>query len=295
MISVVVPARNAEELIRPLLDALEAQTLPRDRWELVVADDASGDGTASVVRESGLGSVVRMPRQGGSYAARNLALRETSGALIALTDADCRPEPAWLEMASREVEARGLDLLAGGIHIPASDSPGVAESLDVAAGLDQERYVSELGFGATANLIMRRCVIDRIGPFNERLISGGDVEFSRRATAAGFKLGYSGDVRVRHEPRTRARQLVRQSFRIGFGLGQWAHFAAGAARGGETSRLWTSWAAWRPRRTVPGIERLVPPPSPRRHLGLAIAHYTWVQLPRNFGNLAATLRAGRGT
>ena len=199
-VSVIVAAYNSEEGVARLLEALERQTLPREQWELTVADDSSTDETGEVVRRSGLGRVVRTARRGGSYTARNLALEETTAAVIAVTDADCLPAEDWLARGLEQLEAQGADVLGGLIDVPLSDRPPLAEIIDAAGGLDQELYAKELGFVATANAFIRRRVFDGIGGFNPRLISGGDVEFSRRATDAGFKLAYAADVCVHHPP-----------------------------------------------------------------------------------------------
>src|SRR4051794_34134746 len=143
-VSVVVPVRDRAEGVRALLAALAAQTL-RD-YEVNVVDDASTDATAAVAQAAGA-RVVRVPRRGGSYAARNLGIEAATADVLAFTDADCRPAADWLE---RGVEAlAGADLVAGHIELPLRDRPSTAELLDAARHLHQERNAGH-GFGATA-------------------------------------------------------------------------------------------------------------------------------------------------
>lgn len=296
VVSVIVAAYNSEDGVARLLEALERQTLPREQWELIVADDSSTDETGEVVRRSGLGRVVGTARRGGSYAARNLALEEATGAVIAVTDADCLPAADWLERGLGQLEVRGVDILGGGIEMPLSKRPSLAELLDATAGLDQELYVNELGFVATANAFVRREVFDRIGGFNAQLISGGDVEFSRRGTEAGFKLAYAPEARIEHPPRRLARSVFQKSLRVGFGMGQWRHVGGGPMRT-ESSRLWTDWRQWRPRHGVPGMEKLAARSGGigrGKLIALDLAHYALMQLPMVVGNLGASIRRGRG-
>ena len=81
-VTVVIPAYNAETFLPETLDSVEAQTY--HDWEVVVADDASGDRTAEVVESrGGRFRAVRSEVNEGPAGARNRALREASGELVA--------------------------------------------------------------------------------------------------------------------------------------------------------------------------------------------------------------------
>ena len=106
-VSVIVPAHNAAASIAATLRSVQAQTF--SDWEVVVADDASADGTADAVRALGDERirVVRTERNLGPAGARNLAAREIGGELVALLDAD----DAWLpEYLERQVAAWKPDI-----------------------------------------------------------------------------------------------------------------------------------------------------------------------------------------
>src|SRR5689334_9499227 len=101
-VSVVVPSHERVTRLRWLLNALEEQTLPRSRWELVVVHD-SRDGTEELVtthplvHEGVLRRVRLAPGTGTAAVQRNTGWREARAELIAFTDDDCRPEADWLE------------------------------------------------------------------------------------------------------------------------------------------------------------------------------------------------------
>jgi glycosyltransferase involved in cell wall biosynthesis len=294
-VSVVIGVRNSEDGIAALLACLRRQTLQPDRFEVIVGDDASSDRTAEVARANGA-TVVALERWGGSYAARNAALRRARGQVIAITDGDCRPRPEWLEAGLAELDALGADLVGGHIDVRLSERPSIAELVDFARYLDQRRSIEEAGFAVTANLFARRAVVDRIGMFNERVISGGDAEFSLRATEAGFALAYSERPVVDHEPRRAARSVARRAFRGGFGLAQMRRYGDGPfARGAPA--IWRRPGAWLPgallRRTgVYGVERIYAAgrePSRSELVRIALAEYAFIQLPLAAGNVAGAL------
>jgi cellulose synthase/poly-beta-1,6-N-acetylglucosamine synthase-like glycosyltransferase len=293
-VSVIVAVRDGMPGIATLLVLLGHQTLPRERYEVVVVDDGSRDGTAEAARASGLARLVSLPESRGSYGARNAGLEVARGAVIATTDADCRPAPDWLERGLAELERTGADLVGGHVEVPLGPRPSLAEALDVARFLDQQRAVERLGFAATANLFVRREALERIGRFDERLTSGGDVELCSRATAAGLRLVYCAAAVVVHPPRTTARELARKALRVGTGMGQMRHHGVGPW--GARRPPWSMPRAWLPSRGVLGAERLERHghrPSGARALALDAAQYALVHVPILAGQLAAQARLRR--
>jgi glycosyltransferase involved in cell wall biosynthesis len=101
-ISVVVPARNAASTIEECLLGLRQQSLPRDRYEVIVVDDGSTDETASIVEKHDV-TMVRQAQQGAA-SARNEGVAVAQGELLLFTDADCEPTPKWIEEMVRPFE-----------------------------------------------------------------------------------------------------------------------------------------------------------------------------------------------
>src|SRR5687768_7718339 len=113
-VSVIVPVRNGATDIAALLACLERQTLPRRAFEIVIGDDGSNDGGCdNVTTEDGHVRVAAGPPT-NSYAARNRAVAASGAPVLAFCDADCRPEPAWLERGLEALE--DMDLAAGRIR-----------------------------------------------------------------------------------------------------------------------------------------------------------------------------------
>lgn len=290
-VTVIVAARNAQDTMPELLDALAGQTLPRDRYEAIVVDDCSTDGTAEIIRRHGFAKLLRTPERGGAYVARNLALSEARGEVIAITDADCRPSERWLESGLADLEALGADVLGGHIEVPLRPSPTIAELVDFARYLDQQRALGERGFAATANLIAGREVFDKVGPFNESLISGGDSEWCERATEAGYGIAYSERASVYHAPRLTPADLARKAYRMGVGRAQIN--AHGHGRSRQRVRIWSRPGAYLVKRKVYGVERVYARgylPSRRELVQMSLGQYFFVQLPLIAGNLAGSLR-----
>src|SRR5258707_10281865 len=93
MLSVVIPTYNRCASLRRLLDALARQTLSADRFEVIVVDDGSSDGTRELLRtlKTPYALVsIEQPNQGPG-AARNRGVRAASGDLILFLDDDVVP------------------------------------------------------------------------------------------------------------------------------------------------------------------------------------------------------------
>ena len=93
-VSVVVPAYNAERTLGDCLRALRAQSFAAADLEIIVVDDGSRDGTASLAQRNGVRVIRR--ENGGPAAARNTGWRAARGDWVAFTDADCVPSRTWL-------------------------------------------------------------------------------------------------------------------------------------------------------------------------------------------------------
>jgi glycosyltransferase involved in cell wall biosynthesis len=283
-VSVIVPAHNAARRIDRLLNILTEQTLT-DPYEIIVVDDASTDATPQRIARWSTVRYVQMDRRAGSYAARNRGLEAARSSILAFTDADCAPMSSWLEQGLTAFDT-GIDLVVGRIETELSEQPSVAALVDSIRFLDQELYAT-LGFGATANLLVRRAVFDRIGAFNVRLRSGGDREFGLRATDAGAVLRYAPHAVVRHESRNTLRALAGKSLRIGRGMASSRRYADGPARtlAPTPSRLYL----YVPPRRVPGWHRLDGNLSPRRRAMVRSVDYFAAQLPTTAGLLVGTV------
>jgi glycosyltransferase involved in cell wall biosynthesis len=199
-ISVVVATRNRARLLDSLLESLAAQTLPTDRFEVVVVDDASTRDTAEVLaRHLGAGRLalrgLRADRPAGPAAARNLGWHAARAALIAFTDDDCVAEPGWLAAMLRAAQARPGAILQG--IVEADLEPG-------------RRYTPfshivtshECGpwYGA-GNIVYPRHLLERLDGFDAEAFGGyggSDTDLAWRAIESGADTALAPDAVVRH-------------------------------------------------------------------------------------------------
>lgn len=96
-LSIVIPVLNSEKTLPACLAAINAQTLPRAEFEVVIADAGSSDGTLAIAREYGVEVITTNPLRTGE-AGKTAGIKAAHGEIIALVDSDnILPDPSWLE------------------------------------------------------------------------------------------------------------------------------------------------------------------------------------------------------
>ncbi|PYR62589.1 MAG: glycosyl transferase family 2 [Acidobacteria bacterium] len=233
-VSVVIATRNRRALLAQTLDALAMQRWPRDRFEIVIADNGSTDGTRDGIAAAAARSrspetkYVFVATPGKSHAV-NTALDLARGDVLAFTDDDVRPEPAWIERLVAAFEETGADFVAGRVQPiwevspPAWMSPSLYGVLAVpdngAVRLPMGRGVNEHIVPIGANMAVRTAVVHRLGGLHPdlgkldgSLRTGEDHEFFLRMLHAGCRGVYEPAALVSHwVPRERLqRSYVRR-------------------------------------------------------------------------------------
>jgi GT2 family glycosyltransferase len=207
-VSVVVPVRNDRGgYLKALIAALEQQTLPRDRFEIVIGADGSTDGSTDGL-ETGDGHVrvVHGPPR-NSYAARNMAARAARPSrVLAFVDSDCVPDPDWLEQGIAALA--DADAAAGHITFSLPDERTVWTFIDVETTKDHESEV-KIGNAETANLFVRRDFFEAIGGFDDTIPEHGDFEFARRTVQRSGRLIYAPQARCLHPARSSGRSYLK--------------------------------------------------------------------------------------
>lgn len=125
MLTVVIPTRNRAELLRSALCSLETQTLPADRFEVLVVDNGSTDDTPAVVESfrERLGNLRYLfEPTPGLHAGRHRGLKEARGEVLVFADDDIEATPTWLE-AVEDCFRDPYVALVGGNNYPKFEAP----------------------------------------------------------------------------------------------------------------------------------------------------------------------------
>ena len=214
-VGVVIPVYNDWQRLQRCLEALASQSYPSERLQVRVVDNGSNDWPSQPSFPLPLEVIVH--RHPGSYGARNRAALGWAVDVLAFTDADCEPDPDWIQAGVKALQwfDQQRRLVAGRIVLEPQTPghPSGGEQLDQILGFDQARTVRRAGFGVTANLFVAQACFQELGGFHRRTHSGGDREICQRAVAAWAWLLFEPNTVVHHPARDWA-ELVRKQRRI---------------------------------------------------------------------------------
>jgi GT2 family glycosyltransferase len=149
-----------------------------------------------------------------SYAARNKGVEAAEGEIISFIDADMTVSPDWLARVQRAFDSPDVEYLGTRIRVYSAKKT-VYALYNVVAGFPVQLYMAKLHYAPTACLSVRQEVFDRLGLFDDRLKSGGDGEFGKRAWAAGVGFRYASGIVMLHPARDSLRALLKKAYRIG--------------------------------------------------------------------------------
>jgi glycosyltransferase involved in cell wall biosynthesis len=226
-VSVVVPVRDGERLIGDCLRALAAQTTPRAELEVIVVDDGSRDGSATVAEHFAAQLELVLLRQPprGAAAARNAGLATARAEWVAFTDADCLPSRGWVAalLGAATVPDATRALGAAGRTLGHESASAAARFVDLTGGLDAGRHLSHprFPFAPSANVMYRRDAMLEVGGFDARYAAYDGCDLHTRLlrrNAGSFRYEPRALVLHRHRPTWAA--YWRQQRLYGRGYGQ---------------------------------------------------------------------------
>jgi lipopolysaccharide/colanic/teichoic acid biosynthesis glycosyltransferase/glycosyltransferase involved in cell wall biosynthesis len=215
--SVIIPAYQAAHVIGDCLRALEVQTVPRERYEVIVVDDGSTDGTAAAAHEAGADRVLVRAHQGPAVA-RNEGVAESSGEIVLFTDADCAPTRDWIEKMAQAFDAPEVVGAKGTYRTRQRQVVARFVQLEYEhkyARMAQQEWID---FIDTYSAAYRKDVFLANGGFDHLFTTASveDQEFSFRLARKGYRLTFAPDAVVYHQHDATLYEYWRRKFGIGY-------------------------------------------------------------------------------
>jgi len=227
-VSIIIPCYNEQATIRQLLEAIYHQTYPRTAMEVVIADGFSTDATREEIAnfqhehpDLALSIVENAARTIPS--AINCAIEASAGEAIVRMDAHSRPYPDYVEHCLSALDAGLGDNVGGVWEIKPGGDGWIAASIAVAAG--HRLGVGDAGYriGAQASVVdtvpfgaFRRSLVEKIGLFDETLLTNEDYEFNARIRQSGGRVWLDPKIVTVYYARPTLKELASQYWRYGF-------------------------------------------------------------------------------
>lgn len=205
-VSIVISVHNRAAMLMDCFRGIAAQSLARERFEVVLIDNCSTEALQPVIDEArrtlGLHIVsARTSEDRGPAPARNLGVGMARGPIIAFTDSDCRPTPRWLELGMAAMAEPAVSLVSGPVLPKPEQAATFFSKLSFVTVAEHPTF-------PTANLMVRRDVFDALGGFDaslsfrdpfRRATECADTDLAWRIIEAGHQRRFVAEAVMHHE------------------------------------------------------------------------------------------------
>jgi GT2 family glycosyltransferase len=223
-VSVILPHYQDLDGLERCLAALERQTFPSSQAEIIVADNGSPVGEATVARRiAGRARLVTEPMKGAGPA-RNAGAKLATGDILAFIDSDCIADPGWLEAGVAAIEK--AHVVGGRVCVLVDNprEPTPTEAFECVFAFDFEDYILRKGFTGSGNMFVWARIFREVGGFRSGVSE--DTEWCHRAISKGFGITYAPLAIVGHparrswaELRTKWQRILSERFKLHGGDG----------------------------------------------------------------------------
>ena len=221
-VSVVVPMRNEQRFIERCLRSLMAQDYPQDRFEVIVVDGGSDDGSRDILESLRPEfTALRVVENRGRHTGRglNIGLALAQGDVIARLDAHAVAAPGFIRESVAALQRTGADVVGGPITTLGEGSVGESIAIAISSPFgvgnaafrysQREQWTDTVAFPA-----YRRDVFDRFGTFAE-IEAGEDDEFHYRLRDGGARILLTPAISSTYYSRRSLWGLTKQYFSYG--------------------------------------------------------------------------------
>jgi len=199
-VSVIVPVLHDALRLEQCIEALLKQTYTTKKVEIIIVDNGPCKEVQDIVHQYPQ-CILEVQEKRGPNFARSAGITRAKGNILAFTDADCIPDPHWIERGiSYVIHNRNCGMVGGRVQMIPRDESNIncVEAYDCLLYLDQHKHVMYQKFAATANAFIPRSVLDAISPLHIAYHGSDDEEIGRRIHEAGFAMTYAPDAVVYH-------------------------------------------------------------------------------------------------
>src|SRR4030065_2472512 len=215
-ISIVIPTFNSAKVLKTCLESLANKTVGRKKYEVIVVDDGSTDETKDIVAKYPVRYIHQQNR--GPAAARNNGVNHAQGEIVLFTDADCDPEPNWIEEMIKPLNDNQVVGVKGAYKTRQKELVARLVQIEYEHKYERMKKFKYIDFIDTYSAGYRKDIFLKYNGFDERYpkASVEDQEFSFRLSHDGHKMVFNPDAVVFHKHSASLMGYLRKKYKIAF-------------------------------------------------------------------------------
>ena len=215
-ISVIIPTFNSAKELTKCLESFKTQSISNENFEVIVVDDGSNDGTKDAAAKYPVKYIYQQNR--GPAAARNNGANQAQGEIILFTDADCEPQPNWIEEMIKPLDNPQVVGVKGVYKTRQKELVARLVQIEYEHKYERMKKFKYIDFIDTYSAGYRKDIFLKYNGFDERYpkASVEDQEFSFRLSHDGHKMVFNPDAVVFHKHSASLMGYLRKKYKIAF-------------------------------------------------------------------------------
>jgi glycosyltransferase involved in cell wall biosynthesis len=215
-ISVIIPTFNSVKELTKCLESLKTQTISNENYEVMVVDDGSNDGTKDAAAKYPVRYIYQQNH--GPAAARNNGANQAYGEIILFTDADCEPQPNWLEEMIKPLDDPQVVGVKGAYKTRQKKLVARLVQIEYEHKYERMKKFKYIDFIDTYSAGYRKDIFLKYNGFDERYPNASveDQEFSFRLSHDGHKMVFNPNAVVFHKHSASLMGYLRKKYKIAF-------------------------------------------------------------------------------
>jgi GT2 family glycosyltransferase len=213
-VSVVVATYNRKKMLGGCIDSLFNQTYPKERYEVIIINDGSTDGTEDILNEyakrAPCGFKWFTQDNRGQTVAFNLGVKNSIGEIVCITGDDCIADNACIQNLIKGYDLKEVGAVGG--RIMGMKTDGFVENYTEKNRMfSQEDFINHFIVGGNSSY--RKSVLDEINGFDEFFRHGQDTEICMRIRLKGYFLRYAHESVIYHKHKSTVCGILEQLYR----------------------------------------------------------------------------------
>lgn len=228
-VSALLVTRNEKDYIRMSLMSLIYQTYPKDRYEIIIIDGGSVDGTLDIIKElqenytTDSFSINVVPNPKKILATGwNIGVRTAKGDYVVRIDAHATAEPDFIEKSVETLQR--VDAVCVGGKLTSKSLNGEENvisyvlSSPFGVGNSSFRVSEQEGYADTAVYgLYKKDIFEKAGYFDEKMVRNQDIEMHSRIKKEGGKFYFNPEIKSTYYTRNTVKKMLKQAY----GNGKW--------------------------------------------------------------------------